>query len=83
MITFIIGLVILIIGGIIYGRVSERIMAPTDATTPAVARRDNMDFVPIKKRKNCLIELLNIAGSTVWTDCVYHHTYRMCDRRSI
>lgn len=49
MITFIIGLAILIIGGIVYGRVSEKIMAPTDATTPAVAKRDNMDFVPIKK----------------------------------
>ncbi len=63
MITFIIGLAILVIGGMVYGRISERIMAPTDATTPAVARRDNMDFVPIKKKKNCLIELLNIAGT--------------------
>lgn len=49
MITFIIGLAILVIGGMVYGRVSEKIMAPTDATTPAVAKRDNMDFVPIKK----------------------------------
>ncbi len=63
MITFLIGLAVLLVGGIIYGRVSERIMAPTDATTPAVAKRDNMDFVPIKKMKNCLIELLNIAGT--------------------
>ena len=63
MITFLIGLAVLLVGGIIYGRVSERIIAPTDATTPAVAKRDNMDFVPIKKKKNCLIELLNIAGT--------------------
>ncbi len=63
MITFLIGLAVLLVGGIIYGRVSEKIIAPTDATTPAVAKRDNMDFVPIKKKKNCLIELLNIAGT--------------------
>ena len=36
MATFLIGLVILIAGGALYGRVCERVMKPTDAATPAV-----------------------------------------------
>ena len=31
--------------------------------TPAVKLRDGVDFVPMNKWKNCLIELLNIAGT--------------------
>ena len=63
MITFIIGLVILVVGGILYGRLSERVMKPTDDETPAVRHNDGMDYVPMKKWKNSLIELLNIAGT--------------------
>ena len=61
--TFLIGLAILAIGGFVYGRVCERVMAPTDDPTPATARRDGVDFVPMKKWRNSLIELLNIAGT--------------------
>ncbi|MBR0060279.1 MAG: carbon starvation protein A [Selenomonadaceae bacterium] len=64
MITFIIGLIILIVGAAIYGSFCERMMKPNAATqTPAIALRDNVDFVPMNKWKNCLIELLNIAGT--------------------
>ena len=63
MITFLIGLAILALGGLIYGRVCERVMKPTDRETPAVAKYDGVDFVPMKKWKNSLIELLNIAGT--------------------
>ena len=63
MITFLIGLAILIVGGMIYGRVSERVMKPDDKKTPAVEMYDGVDYVPMKKWKNSLIELLNIAGT--------------------
>ena len=64
MITFIIGLVILIVGAAIYGAFCERVMKPNaSAQTPAVKLRDGVDFVPMNKWKNCLIELLNIAGT--------------------
>lgn len=63
MITFLIGLVILIVGGTIYGAFCEKIIRPTDAKTPAIRLRDGVDFVPIPKWKASLIELLNIAGT--------------------
>src|SRR5699024_8509647 len=31
--------------------------------TPAYANRDNVDYVPMHKQKNALIQLLNIAGT--------------------
>ncbi|MBP5261507.1 MAG: carbon starvation protein A [Clostridiales bacterium] len=63
MITFVIGLVILVVGGALYGRFCEHVMKPTDAKTPAVEKFDGVDYVPMKKWKNSLIELLNIAGT--------------------
>ena len=63
MITFIIGLAILIIGGVLYGKVCEKIFKPDGRETPAVRLNDGMDFVPMKKWKNSLIQLLNIAGT--------------------
>lgn len=64
LITFIIGLAILIGGAAIYGSFCERVMKP-DATvqTPAVRLRDGVDFVPMNKWRNTLIELLDIAGT--------------------
>lgn len=64
MITFIIGLVILFVGAAIYGTICERVMNPNpNVKTPAIAKQDRLDFVPMSKWKNCLIELLNIAGT--------------------
>ena len=64
MITFIIGLVILIGGAAVYGAFCERIMKPNaNAQTPAIKLRDGVDYVPMNKWRNCLIELLNIAGT--------------------
>ncbi len=63
MITFIIGLVMLIIGGTAYGAVCQRIFKPDDRKTPAVRLNDGVDYVPMKKWKNSLIQLLNIAGT--------------------
>lgn len=63
MTTFLIGLVILIVGGIGYGAICEKIFSPDDRTTPAVSKADGVDFVPMGKWKNSLIQLLNIAGT--------------------
>ena len=63
MLTFLLGIGVLIIGGALYGRLTEKILRPTDAKTPAVEKFDGVDYVPMKKWKNSLIELLNIAGT--------------------
>ncbi len=64
MTTFLIGLAILIVGAAIYGRFCESFMRPNaSAQTPAIKMRDDIDYVPMNKWKNCLIELLNIAGT--------------------
>ncbi len=63
MVTFIIGLAVLVIGGALYGKVCEKVFKPDDRETPAVRLNDGMDYVPMKKWKNSLIQLLNIAGT--------------------
>ena len=62
MITFLSGILILILGYIFYSRYVEKLAAPDDTPTPAHALRDNIDFVPMSKNRNALIHLLNIAG---------------------
>ena len=55
---------ILFVGAAIYGSICERIMKPNSSVkTPAIAKKDGVDYVPMNKWKNCLIELLNIAGT--------------------
>lgn len=61
--TFLIGLVILLVGGFLYGKFIEHIFHPDDRQTPAVRKQDGVDFVPMSKFKNALINLLNIAGT--------------------
>ncbi len=63
MFTFIIGLVILLVGAVIYGRFCEKVFGPDDRPTPAYTKEDGMDYVPMKCWKNSLINLLNIAGT--------------------
>lgn len=62
MITFLIGLVILLVGYIFYSRYTEKQFGITDEPTPADSSCDGVDFVPLSKSKNLLIHLLNIAG---------------------
>lgn len=63
MVTFLIGIIILIIGGYFYGMFCEKTFGPDDRPTPAISKADGVDFVGMKKWKNSLIELLNIAGT--------------------
>ena len=82
MITFLIGLAILIVGGAVYGAFCEKIVRPTNAQTPALKLRDDVDFVPISKWKATLIELLNIAGTNfIWPDSIFDNSCRLCTWR--
>lgn len=62
MVTFILGIVILIVGYIFYSKYVERMFSPDDRKTPANDLNDKIDFVPMSKKRNSLIHLLNIAG---------------------
>lgn len=62
MATFIIGLVILLLGYVFYSNYVDRVFNPDTRPTPAHERRDNVDFVPLSKNRNALIHFLNIAG---------------------
>lgn len=59
---FIGGILFLLAGYFIYGKIVERIFGPDDRKTPAVANPDGVDIVPLPEWKNLLIQLLNIAG---------------------
>ncbi|MBP5216742.1 MAG: carbon starvation protein A [Bacilli bacterium] len=63
MITFFIALALLVVGYLIYSRVSEKVFAIDDRRTPAILNPDGVDYTPLPKWKAFLIELLNIAGT--------------------
>ena len=56
-------LICLLLGYLVYGKFTERMILPFRETTPAIAHPDGMDYVPMSGMKNHLIELLNIAGT--------------------
>lgn len=62
MITFLIGICILILGYIFYSKYVENTLCPDDRKTPANELNDGVDYIPMSKNRNCLIHLLNIAG---------------------
>ncbi len=63
MVSLLLSLVVLLVGFLVYGRLTERIFSPDDRTTPAVAMNDGVDCVPMKPWKAFLVQLLNIAGT--------------------
>lgn len=63
MILFLIGVVILIVGGFFYSKICEKQIEPDDRITPAQSKADGLDYVGMSKLKNLLIEVLNIAGT--------------------
>ena len=63
MVSLLLSLVVLVAGYAIYGRLTEKVFAPDDRQTPAVAVNDGVDCVPMKPRTAFLIQLLNIAGT--------------------
>lgn len=62
MITFFVALALLVLGYFFYGKLVEKLFAPTDNKTPAIANPDGVDYVPMSNAKAFLIQLLNIAG---------------------
>ena len=57
------GIAFLLLGYFTYGKLVERVVAPDDRQTPALTEADGVDFVPLPKWKNMMIQLLNIAGT--------------------
>ncbi|MFA7128873.1 MAG: carbon starvation CstA family protein, partial [Sphaerochaeta sp.] len=63
MVSFLLSMVLLVVGYFTYGVVVERIFGiDTKRITPAVALEDGVDYVPMKWGKIFLIQFLNIAG---------------------
>jgi len=63
MTLFLISLAILIGGYFIYGLFAEKVFGiEPSRPTPAIAMRDNIDFIPMPTWKVFLIQFLNIAG---------------------
>ncbi len=63
MYILILGIAILLLGYLSYSRLLERIVKPFEEPTPAISMQDGVDYVPMSKWKNQLIQLLNIAGT--------------------
>lgn len=63
MITFLLSVILLLLGYFLYSKVIERIVGvDPQRTTPAVAHPDGVDYVPMKPWRIYLIQFLNIAG---------------------
>lgn len=56
------GIVFLVLGYFVYGKLVENIFGSDDRETPAVKLADGTDYVILPRWKNMLIQLLNIAG---------------------
>lgn len=64
MYSFIISLIALVLGYFLYGSFVDRIYGPKkDRITPAIAKADGVDFVPMPTWKVFMIQFLNIAGT--------------------
>ena len=63
MISLLLSMAVLVVGYLVYSRVTEKVFAPDDRQTPAVAINDGVDCVPMKPWKAFLVQLLNIAGT--------------------
>src|SRR5699024_4453789 len=64
MITFFSAIILLIIAYFTYGKIIEKIFGiDPSRRTPAYTNRDDIDYLPMGKQRNALIQLLNIAGT--------------------
>ena len=59
---FLLGLLILVCGYFLYGKIIEKIFGPDDREVPAKKNYDGLDYLVLPDWKNKLIQLLNIAG---------------------
>ena len=63
MVTFLAAAALLVLGFVVYGKVTEKNFGPDGRTTPAISMEDGVDYVPMPTWKVFLIQLLNIAGT--------------------
>ena len=63
MISFLLSLAALVVGYLLYGRFVERVFGPDDRPTPAISKRDGVDYTPLPAWKIFMIQFLNIAGT--------------------
>lgn len=63
MFSLLISLFVLIVGYLLYSKVTEKVFSPDDRVTPANEINDGVDYTPLKTWKAFLIQLLNIAGT--------------------
>ena len=64
MITFVVALLLLIAGYLLYGKYVDRVFGSrADIQTPAYAKADGVDYLPLPTWKVYLIQFLNIAGT--------------------
>ena len=63
MISFLLSLLALVIGYLLYGRFVEKVFGPDVRVTPAVAKADGVDFIVLPSWKIFMIQFLNIAGT--------------------
>ena len=63
MVTFVLSLILLFVGYVVYGRVIERVFGPDDRVTPAVRMNDGVDYIVLPSWKVFMIQFLNIAGT--------------------
>jgi carbon starvation protein CstA len=64
MISFLAGIVALVLGYVIYGIITEKVFAVRpDVQTPALRINDGVDYVPMSKWKCLFLQLINIAGT--------------------
>lgn len=63
MVCFIISLVALVLGYMLYGKFVAKVFGPDDRPTPAVTKADGVDFMVLPSWKIFMIQFLNIAGT--------------------
>ena len=88
MITFLVAIALLLIGYAVYGKIAEKIIAPSaERKTPAYTMQDGVDYIPMPTWKIFMIQFLNIAGLgpeirsvSLFVDCYRMHFHRFSSR---
>lgn len=61
--SFYIAFVALVLGYLVYGKFVEKVFGPdSNRVTPAIAKQDGVDFMPLPTWRIFMIQFLNIAG---------------------
>ena len=63
MISFLLSLVALVLGYLLYGHFIEKVFGPDNRVTPAVEKTDGVDYIVLPNWKIFMIQFLNIAGT--------------------